>query len=139
VADDGGAVPGEAGVSPAGEGPAGGKGTGMSAHDDAALLIQIAQWSTQLGLQDATKTLWSEGFDPETSTIDDDAVATVLAFGETVGTLTSRGLIDTDLILDWLWMAGLWRQVAPAALKARARFGVPELYENFEALAAQQT
>ena len=111
----------------------------MSAHDDAALVIQIAQWSTQMGLPLATKAIWAEGFDPESATADEEAVATILSFGETVGTLTARGLIDTDLILDWLWMAGLWKQVAPAAMKARARFGVPELYENFEALAKQQT
>ena len=111
----------------------------MSAHDDAALLIQIAQWSTQMGLQDATRAVFAEGFDPQSATADQDAVGTILSFGETVGTLTQRGLIDTDLILDWLWIAGLWQQVAPAAMKARERFGVPELYENFEALAKQQT
>ena len=111
----------------------------MSAHDDAALLIQIAQWSTQMGLQEATKAIFADDFDPATASPRDDAVATVLSFGETVGTLTTRSLIDTDLILDWLWVAGLWQRVAPAALKARDEYGVPELYENFEALAKQQT
>jgi hypothetical protein len=111
----------------------------MSAHDDAALVIQIAQWSTQMGLPQATRAVFAEGFDPQSASADDEAVSTVLSFGETVGTLTQRGLVDTDLILDWLWVAGLWRQVGPAALRERDRFGVPELYENFEALARKQT
>lgn len=110
----------------------------MSAHDDAALLIQIAQWGSQIGLQDATKAIFADDFDPEAVSPRDDAVATILSFGETVGTLTKRSLIDTDLVLDWLWVSGLWRRVAPAALKAREQYGVPELYENFEALAKQQ-
>jgi hypothetical protein len=35
-------------------------------------------------------------------------------------------------------MSGAWARVGPAALKEREKFGVPELYENMEALAAQQ-
>jgi hypothetical protein len=38
----------------------------------------------------------------------------------------------------WLWVAGVWTRVGPAARKARDKHGVPELYENFEALAAKQ-
>ena len=38
----------------------------------------------------------------------------------------------------WMWAAGIWSRVAPAAKKDREKHGVPGLYENFEALAAQQ-
>jgi hypothetical protein len=65
-------------------------------------------------------------------------VVRVLSWGETIGTLTKNGLLDTDLVLDWIWVSGLWERVGPAALKQREKHGVPELYENFEALAAKQ-
>jgi hypothetical protein len=34
-------------------------------------------------------------------------------------------------------MSGLWSRVGPAAKKLREEHGVPELYENFEALATR--
>lgn len=105
---------------------------------DATLLVQLAQWGTSLGLQEATQVVFSDEFDAEAASDRDDAVSRVLNFGETVATLTKNGLLDTDLVLDWLWVSGLWAQVGPAAVKARQRHGVSELYENFEGLAAQQ-
>jgi hypothetical protein len=110
----------------------------MPDREDAALLVQLAQWGTSMGLQAALSTIFADDFDPESANERDEPVNTVLAFGETVGTLTKNGLIDTGLILDWLWMSGAWARVGPAALKAREKFGVPELYENMETLAAQQ-
>ncbi len=110
----------------------------MADREDAALVVQLAQWGTMMGLQAAMRTLFSDGFDRESAAAEDEIVATALEFGETVGTLTKQGLLSTDLVLDWLWVAGLWEQVAPAARKAREKFGVPQLYENLEALAAKQ-
>lgn len=110
----------------------------MADKQDALLMVQLAQWGTSLGLQDATVAVLADGFDPESADARDREVNTVLAFGETVGTLTKNGLIDTALVLDWLWVAGLWSRVGPAAMRERSKRGVPQLYENFEALAAQQ-
>ena len=110
----------------------------MVDRQDGALLVQLAHWSTSMGLQAATRTIFADGFDPAAASDRDEAVSTVLQFGETVGTLTKNGLIDTGLVLDWLWVSGLWDRVGPAAVKAREKYGVPELYENMEALAAQQ-
>ena len=62
----------------------------------------------------------------------------LLNFGETVSTLTKNGLLDTDLVLDWLWVSGVWARVAPAAIRSREKLGVPQMYENFEGLANQQ-
>lgn len=91
-----------------------------------------------MGFQAATRTSFAEDFDPGSVSVDDEAVGIVLAFGETVGTLTKNGVIDTGLVLDWLWVSGLWDRVGLAAVKAREKHGVPQLYENMEALAAQQ-
>lgn len=110
----------------------------MANREDAALLVQLAQWGTNLGIQEAMRTVFADEFDPETATDQDDAVSRLLTFGETIATLTKNDLLDTALVLDWLWIAGLWAQVGPAALKARAKLGVPQMYENLEALAARQ-
>jgi len=110
----------------------------MADREDAVLLVQLAQWGTSMGLQAALNTIFADDFDPESASARDEPVDTVLTFGETVGTLTKNGLIDTDLMLDWIWVSGAWARVGPAALKAREKHGVPELFENFEGLAAQQ-
>jgi hypothetical protein len=47
-------------------------------------------------------------------------------------------LLDRNLVLDWLWVSGAWDRVGQAALEARAQAGVPQLWENFEALAQSQ-
>ena len=78
--------------------------------------------------------MFDDGFDRDTASATDEAVRRVLQFGETVGTLTKNNLLDTGLAIDWIWFAGLWARVGPAALRQREKFGVASLYENFEAL-----
>jgi len=107
-------------------------------REDAALLVQLAQWGSAMGIEEAQRAVWADTFDPDTASVDDVLVSRVLNWGETIGTLTKNGLLDTDLVLDWLWVSGLWARVGPAATKLRDKLGVPELYENFEALAAGQ-
>ena len=110
----------------------------MASREDAALLVQLAQWGATMGLEEAQQALWADGFDPETASVDDVLVSRVLVWGETIGTLTKNGILDTDLVLDWLWVAGMWSRVGPAAIKLREKHGVSGLYENFEALASKQ-
>jgi hypothetical protein len=111
----------------------------MPDREDAALMLQLAQWGAMMNIEEALQTIWSDDFDPEAASVDDPLVNRLLMWGETIGTLTKNQLIDTDLVLDWLWAAGLWGRVGPAAKKQREKFGVPEIYENFEALAAKQS
>ena len=110
----------------------------MADRQDGAMLVQLAQWGSTMGLEEAMQAVWADDFDPETASADDLLVSRLLNWGETIGTLTKNGLIDTDLVLDWLWVSGVWARVGPAAIKARDKHGVPALYENFEALAAKQ-
>ena len=110
----------------------------MADRQDGAMLLQLAQWGSTMGLEDAMHAVWADDFDPEAASADDLLVSRLLNWGETIGTLTKNGLLDTDLVLDWLWVAGVWARVGPAARKARDKHGVPELFENFEALAAKQ-
>ena len=110
----------------------------MADRQDGAMLVQLAQWGSTMGLEEGMQAVWADDFDPEAASADDLLVSRILNWGETIGTLTKNGLIDTDLVLDWLWVSGVWARVGPAAIKARDRHGVPGLYENFEALAAKQ-
>ncbi len=105
---------------------------------DGVLMIQLAQWAAISGIQDALSVVFSPDFDPDTAEPQDDPVRKVLLWGETIGTLTKNGLLSEELVLDWLWVAGLWSKVGKAALASREHFGQPKLYENFEALAKAQ-
>lgn len=104
-------------------------------REDATLMIQLAQWSTALGLEDAITQLMADDFDAEAADARDKPVHAVLGFGETLATLTKHDLISVELVKDWLWIEGIWARVGPAAKKAREKAGEPRLYENFEALA----
>lgn len=104
-------------------------------REDAFLMVQLAQWGTSVGLGDAMPRVFADDFDPETADMTNDAVRTLLQFGESVATLTKHDLLSTELVHDWLWIEGIWSRVGPAAIRAREKFGEPRLYENFEALA----
>ena len=108
------------------------------ADNDGVLMVQLAQWQATAGIEDAIATVFSSDFDPETADAQDQAVRKALMWGETLGTMTKNGLISQELVLDWMWMSGLWKQIGKAALAAREEYGEPKLYENFEALAKAQ-
>jgi hypothetical protein len=111
----------------------------MAQQHDATMLIQLAQWGTAMGLEDAMLTVMADDFDPESADANDKLIARVLMYGETIGTLTKNGLLDADLVLDWLWMQGVWERLGPAARKVREKYDEPTLYENFEALAIRSS
>ena len=108
----------------------------MADTQDGLIAVQLAQWATTLGVLQAALAVLSEEFDPATARSSDQAVAPLLEFGETVGTLAKHGLIDPDLVRDLWWFEGIWHRVATAADKDRDMFGESGLWANFEALAA---
>jgi hypothetical protein len=108
-------------------------------HDDAILIVELSKWAALSDLPDAARAIFADDFDPETAEVSDPSVGKVLAFNETVATLVKNGLLNRELVYDWLWVAGLWERVGPAAKRVRETAGVPYLYENFETLAAGQT
>ncbi len=111
----------------------------MADREDGVLLVQLVQWGSMMGIEEAQQAVWADGFDPETASVEDVLVSRILVWGETIGTLTKNGLLDVPLVLDWLWVSGVWSRVGPAAVKMREKHGVPELYANFEALAGKQS
>ena len=107
-------------------------------REDAELMVQLARWGTELGVHDALPTLFGADFDPETADMmTEDAVRTILYYGESIGTLVKHDLLSRELVEDWIWVAGVWSRVGPAALRQREKMGEPRLFENFEALATQ--
>jgi hypothetical protein len=105
-------------------------------REDAHLMVALAQWGTALGIDEAMPRLFAPDFDPRAADVmHDPVVRKMLMFGESIGTLTKHGLLSDELVHDWLWIAGIWERVGPAALRQRERAGEPRLYENFEALA----
>jgi hypothetical protein len=105
-------------------------------REDAQLLVQLAQWGATMGLDEAVSAILDDGFDPASATTQDMPVRRVLNFGETIGTLVKNDLLDRELVLDWLWVAGLWQRVGPAVQTAREKYGEPRLGENFSESAA---
>src|SRR3954453_17104018 len=99
----------------------------MPDREDAALMLQLAQWGAMMNIEGALQTTWSDDFDPEAASVDDPLVNRLLMWGETIGTLTKNHLIDTDLVLDWLWAAGLWGCRGPAANCQPEKFGSPAI------------
>jgi Domain of unknown function (DUF4760) len=104
-------------------------------HDDAVLVVELAKLAAMSGVPEAARVIFADDFDPNAVEANDPHVRTVLGFNETVATLVKNALLDRDLVYDWLWVAGAWERVGPAAKRAREQAGAPNLYENFEALA----
>ena len=57
---------------------------------------------------------------------------------ERIGTLIKNGLVDSDVLLDFmgLFIRDHWSRLGPLALEQRKMRGEPSLWENFEYLAA---
>ena len=106
-------------------------------REDAQLMLQIAQWGTALGVNDAMGQIMAEDFDPYGAEATEGGVQKILTFCETIGTLVKRDLISKELVEDWLWIDGLWGRVGPAAVKYRDKMDEERLFENFEAMTSE--
>jgi hypothetical protein len=107
----------------------------MAKHEDAMIVIQLSRWGTELGIDDAMKEIFADGFDASDGAADNASVRKVLNFGETVGSLVKHNVLDWDLMSDLFLFDLLWRQVKSHADYLRQRNGEPRLYEHFEAMA----
>jgi len=114
---------------------------------DASIVLQLARWSTELGMTEALSFLLSEAF-PTTfeafrsghpaGSSGDEQFLTICRFYETVGTLWKHDLINEDLLFDWLAIALVWERLEAIAVGHRAERHNESLWENFEALAGAQ-
>jgi hypothetical protein len=115
-------------------------------REDAQLMLQLAQLAQTPGMDRGTSILMTpdealtyEAFVAEHPRGSEGYadVMSVLKWYETVGTLVGQGLINRELVLDWLWVSGVWDRCKAIALAQRART-IPQMWENFESLAAAQ-
>jgi hypothetical protein len=111
---------------------------GEPTQEDAQLMLQIAQWGTSLGVNDAMVQVFGEEFDPYEADATEPNVNKILVFCETIGTLVKRELLSKELVDDWLWIDGLWGRVGPAAVKYREKQEEQRLFENFEAMTSDE-
>lgn len=111
---------------------------------DAEMIVRLAQLSTQMELSSALNWLWSDAFIPEYESFTQKYprgsteygyVRNVAGFYETVGTLWKHGLVNEDLLFDWLLVHSIWDRLRSHLLHEREAIKESALYENFEALA----
>jgi Domain of unknown function (DUF4760) len=113
-------------------------------REDAQLMVQLAQLFVTSGGPEASGWMWSDDFvsDPEEfkqnfpfGSPEARHLNAIASFNETVATLTKRGLLDEELVLDWLAVHVVWERLKEILLDQREQSGEPRLWENFEALA----
>ena len=110
----------------------------VATYEDANLIVELLRWGTEMGFENAVEVIFSDSFDAADGSIDSPEARKVLYFGETLGTLVKHDVLDRALLLDLLWIEGIWSKVGAHAHYARVRDGEPALYENFEALASDR-
>ena len=116
-------------------------------RDDAHLMLELATWYTASGVGEAANWVRSNEYVSDFTTFDSRyrdgsegrlRVNTYLGFHETVATLWKNGLVNEELLFDWLWVTGPWDRVKDVAVGMREKMGVAALWENFEAMAERQ-
>lgn len=108
-------------------------------QQDAILIVELSKWGAMLGVNEASRVIFSEDFNPDDLADNGPHVRTMLTFAETVAILVKNGLLDRELVNDWLSFPAIWQRVGPAALRAREMGGLAALYEGTELLARAAT
>lgn len=120
---------------------------GGPTHEDADLVVRLAQLWALARVDEASNFAWSDRFVPTYGAFvkkyppgSDEfrKLVGLCAWFETTGTLYKHGLVNADLLFDWLAVAPIWDRVKGFAVGMRKARGVPRLWENFEAMAKVQ-
>jgi len=113
-------------------------------YEDARLLVHLAEWHSAAGVPAALRWLWSDDYVADYGAFveryppgsdRDDMVVRVCDYFETVGALHKHGLLNEDLLFDWLPISRTWDRVRAYVLGQR-QAGDAGAWSNFEALAA---
>lgn len=117
---------------------------GKPTYRDAKLMIKLAEFKVTSGTDEAKNWVWSDEFitDYAEFTMRYPAGSeghlkahTICGYFETVGTIYKHGLLNEDLLFDWLAVSLVWDRIKGFVLGLRQEVGEPRLYENFEAMA----
>jgi len=121
--------------------------TSTATQQDAQLLVTIFNGPLALRAQEGLQLLYGYDDPPTWEQFDRDHprssegaghVQSLLNLYEEIATFVKHGLIDRDLVFDLLWVEGAWQRCANLARHFRETAGEPEIYANFERLAAAQ-
>ena len=113
--------------------------------EDAQLVVQLAQLGGQMSDPKARGFIWGDSFVSDAKgffekyppgTDEWNYVSGVAAWYETIETIWKHGLLDEELLFDWLWVAGMWKRLSPILVAMRE--STPALWANFEAMAEAQ-
>ena len=116
-------------------------------HQDAILVLQLAHLRATLGVSEASSWMWSDQFvtDPvqflkkyPSGSEGHGKAAKICGYFEILGVLYKYGLINEDLLFDWVAVVPAWDRVKSFPLGVRQRSGNPQLWHNFEAMAEAQ-
>ena len=113
-------------------------------HEDAKIMLRLAEINALMNVPEAAAFIWGDDFAPEIKDFrakfpagsrETALVHRFLGWHETVGTLYRNGLINEDLLFDWLAVDLAWNRVKSFALAVRQESGEPRMFENFEYMA----
>jgi hypothetical protein len=121
---------------------------GKPSREDAHLMIQLYEAQATHQIPDAMSYIWSNDF-PATfeefrqkfpqggNSSQERQVYRALGYYETIGTLYRNGLVNEDLLFDWLAIDAIWDRLRSFVEGLRAEVGQSRFYENFEYMAAR--
>ena len=113
-------------------------------YQDADIMLKMAQWGADIDFLAIRNWVWSDEFVQEpdefdkkfpTGSDEQKKIGTFLMWYETLGTLYKHGLMNGELLFDWLFVSADWERVKDIVLDARERRGNPRVLENFELMA----
>jgi hypothetical protein len=116
-------------------------------QEDAKIILELAKMGMRPDLTDAFAWLLAEPPPADYDRFKEKYPAgsrehrwadQLCAYFETVGALWKHGLINEELLFDWIWVGGPWERIKGFALGQRKEFNNPKIYELFEALAAAE-
>lgn len=122
--------------------------TSTATAQDAQLLVSIFNGPLAMRAQDGLALLYTYNQPPAWEQFDADHpggsegarnVSALLNLNEEIATFVKHGLLDRDLVFDLLWVKGAWDRCGQIAMHYRDAAREPEIYANFERLAAAQT
>ena len=108
-------------------------------REDATLIVELAKWGAMIGLQTRAGRSTRTTSTPGAADALDDEVQTILVWHETIGTLVKNSSWTATSSTTGSGWPAHGTASGPAALAAREKAGVPELFANFEQLAKGQS
>ena len=117
-------------------------------YDDAHIMLQLARWGAESGLNKAFRFVWGDKYIEEHEEFikkyprgskEFSYVLQVCGWYESLAALWVNGLLNEKLIDDWVLVSSIWERVKGFALGQREQMGEPKIYEHFEALAIKQS